>query len=78
MKQLTDTERLKIAMGILDERQVDEYANRCAELEQDEEQARDITDVVVTQRPIECEDEDCAKCRIEDGERRKIDCSYVD
>lgn len=35
MKQLTDAERLEVAMGMLDERQVNEYANRCAELEQD-------------------------------------------
>ena len=35
MKQLTDTERLEVAMSILDERQVDEYAEQCRALEQE-------------------------------------------
>ena len=33
MKQLTDTKRLKVAMSILSEWQVDEYAERCRILE---------------------------------------------
>lgn len=37
MKQLTDTERLEVAVSILDERQIDEYAERCSELEQEQE-----------------------------------------
>ena len=35
MKQLTDSERLEVAMMLLDDEQVDEYAERCAELECD-------------------------------------------
>jgi len=35
MKQLTELERLDVAMSILDERQVNEYVIRCNELEQD-------------------------------------------
>lgn len=38
MKQLTDAERLEVAMGILDERQVNEYAEQCRELELEQEQ----------------------------------------
>lgn len=33
MKQLTDSERLEVVMGLLSERQVDEYASQCEELE---------------------------------------------
>ena len=35
MKELTDAERLEVAMNLLDDEQVDEYAERCAELEHD-------------------------------------------
>jgi len=35
MKQLTDTERLEIAVDLLSERDLDEYAEQCAELERE-------------------------------------------
>ena len=35
MKQLTDTERLEVAMSLLDDEQIDAYADACAELEQE-------------------------------------------
>jgi hypothetical protein len=35
MKQLTDTERLEVAMSLLDDEQVDAYAEQCAELERE-------------------------------------------
>lgn len=36
MRQLTDTERLEIAMSLLDDEQIDTYAEQCTELEQEE------------------------------------------
>lgn len=35
MKQLTDAERLEVAMSLLDDEQVDAYAEQCSELEQE-------------------------------------------
>ena len=35
MKQLTDTERLEVAMTLFDDEQVDAYAEQCAELERE-------------------------------------------
>ena len=36
MRELTNAERLEVAVLLLDEHQVDEYAHRCSELEQEE------------------------------------------
>jgi len=72
IKKLTDTERLEIALSLLDDEQGDEYAQRCVELEHGCER-NGFYNV-----PAECEDEECAKCSIKDEERRKIDCPYVD
>ena len=35
MKELNDSERLEVAMSLLDDEQVDAYAEQCRELEQD-------------------------------------------
>ena len=56
MKQLTDTERLEVAMSLLDEHQVDEYANRCAELEHQPERNGSRN------TPAECENRECKDC----------------
>lgn len=72
MKQLTDTERLEVAMNLLDEYQVDEYANRCAELEHDCER-NGFHNV-----PTECENRECDGCTMWDALRRDIGCPYVD
>lgn len=72
MKQLTDAERLEVAMGILDERQVDEYADRCKELEQDCERNG------FHNTPAECEDRECDTCKLYDQVKRDLGCPYVD
>lgn len=59
-------------MGILDERQVDEYANRCAELEHNCERNG------FHNTPTECEDWECDVCVLSDSTKRGIDCPYVD
>ena len=85
MKQLTDTERLEVAMSLLDDGQVDAYAEQCAELEREgiplgmkplleqDPEANGFYNI-----PAECEDEECKDCCIVDTERRKINCPYVD
>lgn len=72
MKELTDSERLEVAMNLLDDEQVDEYAQRCAELEQDCERNGFYN------APTECENEECSECNLSDEIKRKIDCPYVD
>ena len=72
MKQLTDTERLEVAMSLLDERQVDEYADRCNELEHGCER-NGFHNI-----PAECEDFECRNCTMTNRGRRAIDCPYVD
>lgn len=72
MKQLTDTERLEVAMSLLDEHQVDEYANRCSELEYQPERNG------FHNTPAECGDRECNTCTMTDRGRRAIDCPYVD
>ncbi len=72
MKQLTDTERLKVVMNMLTERQVDEYAVVCNVLEQDCER-NGFYNV-----PEECEDSECNECRLCDQTKRTLDCPYMD
>lgn len=72
MKQLTDSERLEVAMSILSEWQVDEYAERCRVLELDCER-NGFHDV-----PTECEDFECATCEADENWMRGHDCPYVD
>ena len=72
MVELTDSERLKVAMSLLDDEQVDEYAERCAELEYQPER-NGFYNV-----PTECEGSECAECKLLDDVRRSIDCPYVD
>jgi len=85
MKQLTDTERLEVAMNLLDDEQVDAYAEQCAELEREGiplgmkpllEQNPEANGFHNT--PAECEDEDCSACEVNDDVKRKIDCPYTD
>jgi len=72
MKQLTDAERLVIAVPLLDSRGLMEYTERCSELEQDCER-NGFHDV-----PAECEQFECRNCTMADSERRVIDCPYID
>lgn len=74
MKQLTDTERLEVAMNLLDEYQVDDYANRCVELEQDCERNG------FHNTPAECENKECNECELDADTRTRlgIDCPYAD
>lgn len=72
MKQLTDAKRLEVAMNLLDEQQVDDYANRCSELEHNCERNG------FHNTPAECKNLTCRECLIKDMERREIDCPYVD
>ncbi len=72
MKQLTDMERLEVVMSLLDEHQVDDYANRCAELEHQPERNGFYN------TPAECEMFECADCGRDDTQRRAIDCPYMD
>ena len=70
MKQLTNTERLEVAMIILDERQVAEYAAMCEALEQDRERNG------FENTPAECENWECNQCSCDDVTRRKLGCPY--
>ena len=74
MKELNDTERLEVAMGMLDEQQVDEYAVICKALEQDCERNG------FHNTPAECEDRECNECELDADARTRldIDCPYVD
>ena len=72
MKQLTDSERLEVAMSLLDEQQVDEYAERCAELEQD------CGRNGFHDTPAECENCECSECGLTDAYKHGIGCPYMD
>ncbi len=72
MKQLTDSERLKVVMNMLTEQQVDEYTTICYALELDCER-NGFYNV-----PEECEDSECSKCRLCNQARRTLDCPYMD
>ena len=72
MKQLTDTERLEVALWLLDEHQVDDYANRCSELEQDCKH-NGFHNV-----PAECENIECNDCGRDDDWRESVGCPYLE
>ena len=72
MKQLTDAERLKIAVGLLGKRELDNYERICLEHEQDCER-NGFYNV-----PAECENYECNECTINDKWRREHDCPYVE
>ncbi len=72
MKQLTDTERLAVAVSLLDKRGLEEYEEHCYEWETDCE-ANGFYNV-----PAECENFECRNCTMTDQSRREIDCPYVD
>ena len=72
MKQLTDTERLTIAVPLLDGRGLMEYAEQCRKLEQDCERNG------FHNTPAECENQNCEGCTLVDTDRSAIDCPYVD
>ena len=74
MKQLTDSERLAIAINLLDKRGLEEYACQCCELELDCERNG------FHNTPAECEDIECAHCPLYYDEigRKQIGCPYVD
>lgn len=71
MKQLTDAERLEVAMNILSEWQVDEYAEQCRILELDCER-NGFYDI-----PAECEDFECHLCEADDDTMCIVGCPYV-
>jgi 3-deoxy-D-manno-octulosonate 8-phosphate phosphatase KdsC-like HAD superfamily phosphatase len=71
MKQLTDTERLEVAMSLLSERDVEIYAQRCKELELDCEY-NGFYNV-----PAECENLECSECALNDHTRLGRDCPYM-
>ena len=72
MKQLTDAERLAIAVPLLDGRGLMEYAEQCKELEQDCERNGFYN------TPAECENQECDGCLLSEYDRRAIDCPYMD
>lgn len=72
MKQLTDAERLAIAVPLLDGRGLMEYTERCSELEQDCE-ANGFHNT-----PAECEGRECNSCTMTKHGRLAIDCPYGD
>ena len=85
MKQLTDTERLEVAMSLLDDEQVDAYAEQCAELEREGiplgmkpllEQDPEANGFHNT--PAECESSECGDCCLSEYDRNAVDCPYVD
>lgn len=85
MKQLTDTERLEVAMSLLDDEQVDAYAEQCAELEREGIPLgmkplleQDPAANGFHNTPAECENFECSNCTMTDQNRREIDCPYVD
>lgn len=71
MKQLTDAERLAIAVPLLDGRGLMQYAERCSELEHDCER-NGFHNV-----PAECENVECADCGRDDDWRESIGCPYI-
>lgn len=94
MKQLTDTERLEIAMMLLSEHEdLDQYAAICRKRElgcpdgccQACQMAEcpypDPSDPQANgfhSVPAECEDVECKDCDVDDWARRELDCPYVD
>jgi len=72
MKQLTDAERLEIAVSLLSEDDVDVYARLCSEKECDCER-NGFHDV-----PAECENRECSECEFGYDARHGIDCPYTE
>ncbi len=75
MKQLTDTERLEVAMSLLGNGvKRDMYHRLCAELEQDCERNG------FHNTPAECKNLDCQHCPLlgDVDKRREIGCPYTD
>ena len=73
MKQLTDAERLEIALGLLSEHEdIDTYYKLCSEHEQDCKR-NGFHNV-----PVECEGRECNKCTMTKHGRLAIDCPYGD
>lgn len=85
MRQLTDTERLGVAMSLLSEHEdIDEYARLCAELEQEgiplgmkPLPEQDCGHNGFHNTPAECENFECATCPFNDGHRRAVGCPYI-
>ena len=74
MKQLTDTERLEVAMDLLTGQQRERYQLNCETLEHQPERNG------FHNTPAECEDWECKDCRLDADTRAYlgIDCPYVD
>ena len=73
MKQLTDLERLGIAMSLLGNGvKRDTYFKLCSKLEQDCER-NGFYNV-----PEECEGFECSNCTMVNHSRHEIDCPYVE
>ena len=94
MKQLTDTERLEVAMMLLSEHEdLGQYAEICKKRElgcpdglceacsQVECAYPDPSDSEANgfyNTPAECENRECKDCVYCDERKRKMDCPYVD
>ena len=72
MKELTDAERLDIALALLSDRDVEEYEKLC-ELRALEPERNGFYDI-----PVECEDLECADCAFDSNERKRRECPYLD
>lgn len=93
MKQLTDAERLEVAMSLLTEYEIEVYANICKKRELGCPDGLCEACLVVEcaypdpsdpqtngfyNVPAECEDRECAHCQYGYEYMLKIDCPYVD
>jgi len=72
MKQLTNAERLEVAMSLLTGQQCERYRLNCETLEQDCKR-NGFHNV-----PAECEDFGCHLCEADDDTMRIVGCPYVD
>ena len=76
MRELTDSERLEIAMSLLSDNDIEIYAAECAKLEQGK--ATDPAAYGFHDVPAECEDLECKDCPLSMAERKVRECPYLD
>ena len=72
MKQLTDSERLEVAMELFTTQQLERYRLNCIDLEHQPERNG------FHNTPAECEGLECLECEAPDGTKRDVNCPYVD
>ena len=92
MKELTDTERLEIAMSLLGDEELDRYADICEKREAGCPdgicEACQLVECPYTSTnpeahgfhdtPAECEDLECKDCPLSMAERKVRECPYLD